>query len=407
MRERRRERDSRGRGRIFSCVSVCLILLCLSGVFTVPAQAGEVTPGKATPEEEAGSLLEDFDFTRIQEFLNEVPPEGGEPLSFTGLLKQLMSGDFEGAFHRSLIALKESLFGEIERNGKWMGQVMLLGLIGAVFANFSSIFSGSQISETGFYVTYLLMFTFLASSFFTGISITTELISHIVEFMRALVPTYFLAVSFAGGSFSSAAGYGWMLFSISGVEWLFAGLFLPAVRIYILFVLAGHLMKENVFSRITELLKSGIRWGMKTAVGVVLGFHLLQSMVLPYADSLKHSSIQRFISVVPGIGQGAAAISQLVLGSGVLIKNTIGAAAVIVLLVISLVPIVKLAVLLFFYQAASALLEPICDKRMVSCISGVGTGCGLLLKIASSSLMLFVISLAIICMASNATYYAS
>lgn len=144
--------------------------------------------------------------------MNEESGNGSFSFTFKELIKELIKGNFSEVFHECLLTLRDSLFGEITKNGKWIGQVLILGLIGAVFANFSSIFSNSQIAETGFYVTYLLMFTFLASSFLTGISITKELLSHIIEFMRALVPTYFLAVSFAGGSITSAAGYGWMLF---------------------------------------------------------------------------------------------------------------------------------------------------------------------------------------------------
>lgn len=395
------------RNKVFAAMAVLAFLEIFSVCFLhTPVSKVYAAAPEQTPEENADSLLADFDFETIQDFLNSASVQGQEPLSFGELLKELMQGNFTEVFSKCLSHLKESLFGEIVENGKWMGQVMAIGLIGAVFANFAGIFSGSQIAETGFYVTYLLLFTFLASSFFTGISITAEVLSNILEFMRALVPTYFLAVSFSGGSLTSAVSYGWMLCSISGVEWIFSRLFLPLLRVHILFVLAGHLMKENIFSKMTELLETGIRWGLKTTAGIVLGFHLLQSMVTPYADSLKNSSVQRMLSVIPGVGQGAAAISQLVLGSGVLIKNTIGAGAVIVLLLICVIPIIKLVVLLFFYKAAAALLQPICDRRMVSCISAVGTGCQLLLRMVMTSLILFAVSLAVVCMAANVTYYA-
>lgn len=412
---RHRGKRTQVKKKIIAATVLCLTLQLLSICIFNPVHCVWASEIAETPdyraqeysaEEETQSILSEFDFDKIQDFLNSSSGPGQEPISFSQLLKDLMSGDFMGVFSRCLAHLKESLFGEIAQSGRWMSQVMVIGIIGAVFANFSGIFSGSQISETGFYVTYLLLFTFLASSFFTGIAITTEVLSNILEFMRALVPAYFLSVSFSGGSLTSVAGYAWMLFSITGVEWLFSRLFIPFIRVYILFVLAGHLMKENVFSRMTDLIETGIRWGLKTTAGVVLGFHLLQSMVIPYADSLKTSSIQRFISVIPGVGQGAAVISQLVLGSGVLIKNTIGAGAVIILLLICVIPIIKLVVILFFYQAAAALLQPICDKRMVSCISTVGTGCHLLLRMVITALVLFAISLAVVCMAANVTYYA-
>lgn len=385
--------------------AVCLLLpvFCFQ---TAAAEAKAEGQNSSTYEAETGELLDDFDLGAIENFIMEESGNGTFSFTFKELLMELIKGNFSGVFHKCLLTLRESLFGEIAKNGRWIAQVLILGLTGAIFANFSSIFSSSQIAETGFYVTYLLMFTFLASSFLTGISITKELLSHIIEFMRALVPTYFLAVSFSGGSLTSAAGYGWMLFSISIVEWLVLRLLMPVLRIYILFVFAGHMVKEDIFSKMTELLDSSVRWGLKTMTGVILGFHLLQNLVTPYADALKNTSLQRFVSVIPGLGQGAAAVSQMVMGTGVLIKNSIGVGAVIILVLISVIPLFKLVLLCLFYQGAAALLQPVCDKRMVACISEVGNGCRILLSMASAALLLFCISLAIVCTAANATYFA-
>ena len=98
----------------------------------------------------------------------------------------------------------------------------------------------------------------MASSFLTGLTVTKELLGQVLEFMRALVPAFFLSVSFAGGSVTSSAGCSLMLISIRLVEWLFLTLFLPLIQMYILLVLAGHLIKEDLFSRTTELLEQGL-----------------------------------------------------------------------------------------------------------------------------------------------------
>jgi len=95
----------------------------------------------------------------------------------------------------------------------------------------------------------------------------------------------------------------------------------------------------------------------------------------------------------------------MVLGSGVLIKNTIGAAGIVVLLVISVIPLLKLAVLMFLYQCVAALLQPVCDKRIVSCISDMAKGHKMLLSIAASGVLLFVITIALVCSSTNVTYY--
>lgn len=330
--------------------------------------------------------------------------DGGQGISFTELVKELMAGNGKEAGRMLLDAAKQSLFQEISHGGHMAGQLLALGLIGAVFANFSGIFTGSQISETGFFMTYLMAFTVLAASFFDSIQIAAEVLERQMLFMKVLLPSYFLAVAWAGAAAASAAWYEVVLFLIAAVQWLYLNLLLPLVRVYILLVMAGHMAKEDMLSKMTELLKSGIQWGIRSLIGLVLGFQLIQGMVLPYADAVKTAGVQKLLQVIPGVGAGAGAVTKLILGSGVLIKNTMGAAAVLILVLISLVPVLKLVVLLLIYRAVAAVLEPVADKRLVGCISGVADGQKLLLGLVTSGLLLFVITIALICAGTNVSY---
>ena len=216
-----------------------------------------------------------------------------------------------------------------------------------------------------------------------------------------------MTVAFTGGSLSAGAGCSWMLFSITAAQWLLSKLIFPVFKIYILLVLAGHLTKEELFSRMTGGIRIAVEWSMKTLTGAVLGFHILQGMVIPYADAVKHTSLKRMVSMIPGLGQGASAVSQMVLGSGILIKNTVGAGAAVTLLAITAVPIMKLLILMLLYQFVAAAAEPICDKRLTACMADIGKGHQILLKLVCLSLLLLIVSIGVICMASNTVYYTA
>ena len=99
-------------------------------------------------------------------------------------------------------------------------------------------------------------------------------------------------------------------------------------------------------------------------------------------------------------------MGQVLLGSGALIKNGIGTVALIFLLLLCLVPILKLGIVAIMYQGAAAVVQPAADKRIVACISAVASGTKLLLKLVLYTLILFVVTVAIVCAASNANYYA-
>lgn len=393
-----------------------ILLFCGAGGFPACTYGAEQTPTAREREDERrdeldagvdsalGQLDIGEDLDKIQEFLDtRLTPGSG--FSFTSMMKSLLTGDLKSVLGQAGMGLKNSLVSEVHSAGSLLAQVVVIGMVGAVFTNFSSVFKGGHISDTGFFVTYLLLFTCLAASFFASIEIASDVLGQVLDFVKLLMPAYFLTVAFSGGSVSAVALYEAMTAAVTLVQWLCCNLLLPVVRIYVLLVLAGHVAKEEMLSKLTELLEQWVGWALKTLMGLVLGLQVLQGMVVPYADSAGQAGVRKVIEIIPGLGQGAGAVAQMVLGSGVLIKNSLGAAAVVVLLIMTLVPIAKLAVLMLFYQLAAAVMQPVCDKRVVSCVSGVSCGHKLLLKIVVSSLLLFVIAIAITCAATNVNYY--
>ncbi len=371
---------------------LCCLQVCVSEAW---GEGQEAQPGAFG--------LEDLDLGQIEDFLRS--QQSQEALSFQEVMKLLMEGNVTRLFERILESLKAALFSEISEGGKMMGQILALGILGAIFTNFSSVFDGSKIPETGFFVTYLLLFTLLTLGLGQSIQIAAETVDKICEFMKVLMPAYFLAVAFAGGSMSAAAMYEFTIMMLAAGQWLLKVVMTPAVRLYLLLSLASNMTKEQFFSKMTEMLEKVIGWGMKTLLGVVLGYHLIQGLLLPYVDSLKNGSLKKLVSLIPGVGQGAAAVTQMLLGSGVLIKNAIGMAAVVILMLLIAVPVIKLLLLMALYQCAAALMEPICDKRLVACIASAAKGHRMLLQIVMTAALLLVITVALVCAGTNVMYY--
>lgn len=359
-----------------------------------------------TPEEQMGITEEVED---IEKMLHEILGEGGnaqEEVSFRELMGLFMKGDIPSVLVSVGTLIKRSLFEDTERGSSLLIQTAILGIVAAVFTNLSSILKEGQISETGFYVTYLLLFSGLAGSFLNSLSIASGVLKQILDLMRALLPAYFMAAAFVGGSVSTVAMYEGMLMAVTAVQWLCAGALLTAVKMFVLLVLGSHISREPFLSRMTDLIEKAVEWSLKTLFGLVTGIHLLQAMILPYADGLGQSGMRRLVEMIPGVGNAAEGAAQMVLGSGVLIKNSMGAAAVVFLAIIAFVPVVKLLVLMLMYQVTAAVMQPVCDKRMVSCVSGVARGHKLLLEIVLYSLSLFILAMAITCSATNVTYLA-
>lgn len=350
------------------------------------------------------SGLEDFDFSQINRFLQG---EAKEPsITMESVMTHLAKGDLSGLCREIWETIRQALFSEISTGSRLMGQVLTLGFVGAVFTNFSTVFHSGEVSETGFFVTYLLLFTYLTASMMESMALAADTVERILEFMRLLMPSYFLAVAFAGGSVSAVVMYEFTLWIMAAGQWVLARGILPLIRIHILLAMAGNLVKEEFLSKLTELVGQAAGWGIKTLPGLVLGFHLIQSLILPYVDSLKQGAVTKAVSMIPGVGQGAAAVTQLLVGSGVLIKNTMGMAALVILMAVIAVPVLKLVILMVLYQCVAALMEPVCDKRLVSCVSAAAKGQKMMVQAVAAAALILVITVAVVCAGTNVTYYA-
>lgn len=138
----------------------------------------------------------------------------------------------------------------------------------------------------------------------------------------------------------------------------------------------------------------------------MLGINVIQGMCVPIVDSLKTTAIKKAINFLPGFGTGVNAVTQVLLGTGSLIKNGIGAAALVIIVVICLTPIIKLVIFSLMYQGTAALIQPISDKRIIQCIMSVNEGTRLLLRIVVTAALLFMITIAVISISTNAVYFS-
>ena len=168
-----------------------------------------------------------------------------------------------------------------------------------------------------------------------------------------------------------------------------------------MFSLVNGIVGEDFLSRLAKLAKQGAGWGMKTLFSAVLGLQLIQGMILPFADNVKTGTVKKMAGLIPGGGKGISAVAEILTGSGILIKNGIGMAAFLCMAFFSLVPLFKLAVISLIYQLAAALLAPVADKRLLGCVDAMAGAVGMLLKMTGMTVLLFGVSIALVCMATS------
>ena len=268
--------------------------------------------------------------------------------------------------------------------------------IAAVLAEFADVYGNGQAGSISFYIVYLALFTMLMENFSRLGSTLTNWLLGLTDFMKVLSPAYFMTVAASTGSSTAAAFYEGILLMIWAVQWLLANLFLPAVNLSLLLKMVNYLSKEEMLTKMAELLDVAVNWGLKTLLGAIVGLQIVRNMVSPVMDAMKRSAVGKAASAIPGIGNAVTAVTELVLTSAVMVRNSFGAVIVIFLLLIGAGPIIHYGSLSLVYRFLAAIAQPISDKRVVGALSTMGEGCAMLLKLLLTAEVLCMLTFLIV-----------
>lgn len=384
-------------------LTLFLVLLVFGvGSRIVQAEEGETEETEALTEEETDALQEEvqdaligeFDFGQIEDSLDSMFPE--EKISFQELVSALVSGEIDQVGTLFLNFVSDQISYEFRYNRENLVYMLLIALIAAIFTNFAGVFQNRQVAEISFYVLYMLLITLCLTAFEVATRGLEEQLSSLVEFMQVLCPSYFLAVAFASGSVTSLFFYNVILFLIYVVELVIVRFLLPVINIYIMVKVLSNLTGEDFLSEFAQLLQKLVSWILRTLVTCVIGINVVQGLLAPAIDTVKRSMLTRTAEALPWVGNAVGGVTEIVLGTAVLIKNGIGMAGAVIAVAVCAVPIIQMLILAFFYKLAAALVQPVSDKRITGCIGSVSEGYELLVKVIFSAGLLFLLTIAVV-----------
>ena len=369
-----------------------VFLICLEFGATF-VQAGQ-KQREQQEEETRQKLMEDMELGQMQDAVNQILKE--DSFSIEEILNQILKG--ESLFQKETMSkwFKNIVKAQLQREQKAMFQVVLLVLLAAVFSNFTAVFGDGKTGETSFYITYMLLLAVLIKSFGSmGVELK-ELLENFILFLKALMPSYFLAVTASSGSATAMIFYEAVLFLIYVIQVVFLKGMIPAIYVLALVELVNYLHSEDFLSKMAELLQTLIEWTLKSCMAVVLGMQLIQNMIGPAMDSLKRDIIGKTAASIPGLGNAINGVTEVALGTAVIIRNGIGVVGIIILVCIGIRPVIRLALLAFLYKLLAAVTQPVSDKRMTGALSTIGNGYVLFLKILLCMELLIFITIAIL-----------
>jgi len=344
---------------------------------------------------------EEIDITSLSRKIEQLD-ERDYP-DFASIFQKLVSMRFTEAAQEIGQWMTGAVLQEIFSSKIFIGELAGILLFASVFSNISSAFQSYGVSDSGFLISYFLVFSIIFTNFTVMIAMFKDTVVLLSSFLKVLLPVYTLAVSLSGNLSTGIVFYEYFMIVVLFLNWIFLNVFLPLLQYYFLLELISHFSQKQNISKLCEGLYFLLAKGIQVIFFLLFGFHLLETMIAPSFDGAKNSILNKMIGLIPGAGSIVQSVAGTAIGSSLVIKNAVGAAGILFLLIFLLLPLVKLFIYIFLYFLLSVVLEPIADERFILCINAA-VKCGtLMIKVLCMSSVLFIVVIALTSLTTNYT----
>lgn len=293
-------------------------------------------------------------------------------------------------------SIAEIIVNAFENNKMVLTYIFILGLLSMVITALEK-----KTMKAANIVISLIAVSMLVAVFISSCNCFTGSINDIISFYKILCPIFFPAVSMSCGVSSSVAFYELAIFLIYIINLFIKNVLLKVNICENLLGILDSLTDNKRYSKVTSLLDKLIKLSGKVLLGFIFGLNGIKSLIYPVKDSLQVNAFVKTVSLIPGVGNGASSVTKQVMGSAVLIKNSIGVLSIIAILLLVLGPLLQIVISALLLELLAAVLEPVSSKEITAVISNSARGLENLIYLMFVSTSLLCITIAMICYSTN------
>ena len=398
----------KGRKAIFRAAAALIVLLLLFALPFIPAGADTEAGGQG--EELLGSvedLLGSLDTEELEKYLATLTEQQRELFggSFSDKILSVINGDFSLDYGNAFSALLGTAFGDLSELLPVFCAICAVALLCGILDRFKSAFAEQGTAKIIFFVGYASVLVLILSTLTGIVSDSIAAVGSLQAQMQAVFPVLLTLIATSGGSVSVAVYQPAVLFLSETVVGIVTGAVFPLAVLICVLNMVGNMSGEIRLKNFSALFASIIRWVLGLSLAAFTVFLTVQGITSATYDGLSFKAAKYALSnSVPIIGGFLGSGFDLVVAGSVLIKNSVGSCAVLLLALVLAVPLVQLIVYNLFLKLAAAVAEPVGDARITPFLSSLsGTVNYFTAGLLAVGFMYFVTMLLLIC-SSNALF---
>ncbi len=339
----------------------------------------------------------------INDFIQESKEYTGE--FFEGMdIKEVLNNAIQGKVDNSSILKRIlNLFGqEVKNTITYLVGILSIILIHSILRAISENLNNSNISKIIYYVQYILIITIVMTNVSEVVTIVEEATTNLVGFMNMLIPLLTTLILFNGSITTSSILEPIILFMTNFLGNIIQGLIIPIVLVVVSLCVISKISDEIKVDKVNKFLKSNIIGFLGILLTVFVGVVSLEGTLSSSIDGIAAKTTKSIVSsAIPVVGKILGDSVDSILGCSLILKNAIGIVGVIIIIGICVIPIIKLAVIMFSYRVLAVVSQPIADKKIVNLLDQISDIFKIFLAILCSISVMIIIGTALVIKISN------
>jgi stage III sporulation protein AE len=207
-----------------------------------------------------------------------------------------------------------------------------------------------------------------------------------------------------GGITSSAVFQPLLFSSIALITTIIKVFIMPLVLFSAVLSILNNLSESVNISRLASLLKQVAVGALGLFLTAFTGVIAVQGIASSSIDGATIRTAKFAVdNFVPIVGKFLSDAFDAVVSCSMILKNGIGIAGFIILLLICSFPLIKMFSIVLIYKVTSALIEPILDNQIVQCLNDMSNAMLILLTCVISVAVMFFMALTVIMGIGNMT----
>ncbi len=352
------------------------ILLLLGGMIVPLDSAAATTIADSPPEQLIHDQSEQLSTNEIEQYWKKLSADYGGyfPENRMPGFRELLAPGGEGISFSSLLrGFLQFFFFEIMHNGKLLVSIVVLTVFSTVLQTVQSAFERTSISKIAYAICYLIIMIIAINSFSVAIGFARSAIESMIHFMTAMIPLLLTMLASVGQLATVSVMHPLIVFMIHTIGTLIYTFVFPLLFFSAVLHIVSSLSERYKVTQLANLMRTISIGALGIMLTAFLGVLTVQGATSSVTDGVTIRTAKYITgNFVPVVGKMFTDATDTVISASLLVKNAVGIAGVLILVMLCAFPAIKILALALIYNLAGAMMQPLGESPIVGSLQVIG-----------------------------------